>query len=98
MSDPTLTDRAAFMERLGGVVMLFAHLESWLNEFLGWLLEANPALMHTITVNVSSATITEPISALKPGAVAELPLPPIADLWNVGITCGIWLMTLSLPF
>ena len=47
------------MERLGGIVMIFAYLESWLNEFLGWLLEANPALMHTITVNVSSATITD---------------------------------------
>jgi hypothetical protein len=52
-------DRAAFMERLGGIVILFAHVEQWLNEFLAHLLESNSALMHAITANISSAAVTD---------------------------------------
>jgi hypothetical protein len=50
--------RAGLMERLGGVVILFAYVEQWLNEFLAHLLEGNSALMHAVTANVSSATVT----------------------------------------
>ena len=58
-SDPQDDLDGALMIRLGGIVMVFSRLEQWLNEFLAHLLEANSALMHTITVNVSSATVTD---------------------------------------
>lgn len=49
----------ALLVRLGGIVIRFAYVEQWLNEFLAHLLESKSALMHAVTVNVSSATITD---------------------------------------
>ena len=60
--------RAGLMERLGGVVILFAYVEQWLNEFLAHLLEGNSALMHAVTANVSSATVTNWCRTLLPRA------------------------------
>lgn len=73
--------RAAFMERLGGIVIIWAYLEQWLNEFLAHLLESKSALMHTITGNVSSATITDWCRTLL--RVHHHPDEPPADIMEL---------------
>jgi hypothetical protein len=83
MSDD-FESRAGLMERLGGIVIVFSHLEQWLNELLSFLLEANPALMHTITTNVSSATVTDWIRTLL--RVRHHPDEPPADIMELLVT------------
>jgi hypothetical protein len=73
--------RAGLMERLGGVVILFAYVEQWLNEFLAHLLEGNSALMHTVTANVSSATVTNWCRTLL--RVHHHPDEPPADIMEL---------------
>jgi hypothetical protein len=72
--------RTGLMERLGGIVILFAYVEQWLNEFLAHLLEGNSALMHAVTANVRPRRSR--IGAAPCSACTTIPTsrPPI--LWN----------------
>jgi hypothetical protein len=62
------------LPRLGGIVVLWAHVENWLGELLAFLLEANPALMHVVTDNVSSSTICDWIRTLL--QAPNMPIEP----------------------
>jgi hypothetical protein len=81
MNDDLSNDRAALMERLGSIVILWTYVEQWLNELLTYLLEANPALMHTITVNVSSSTIADWVRTLL--RAHSYPAQPEAEIMEL---------------
>jgi hypothetical protein len=68
----------ALMLRLGGIVILWSHLENWLGELLSYLLGANPALMHVVIDNVSSSTVTDWIRTLL--QAPNVPIPASAEL------------------
>lgn len=59
-----MTDADDMLSRLGGIVVLWAHVEHWLSELLTALVEANPALMYVVTGNVSASTVAAWIRTL----------------------------------
>jgi hypothetical protein len=52
-------DDDGVMTALGGIVMLWAYVDEWLGALAGHLLEANPALFHIVSNNVSASTVTD---------------------------------------
>jgi hypothetical protein len=77
-------DSDKLMLGLGGIVMLFAHVEQWLNEFLAFLLQANPGLMHAVTASVSSATVIDWCRTLL--RAHHHPDDPPADIMELLVT------------
>jgi len=66
---------------LGLIVSRWAYIDFLMGEFLGFLLQANPALMYVITGNVSASTISDWIRTLL--AIRYMPNEPPEDIMSL---------------